>query len=70
MKTLENLNLPNALLTIVIITLCLIILQAMHTRAQTTYQSGEIEKWMVSTPEAIIELTRPGHPIVPLSREN
>ena len=57
MKTLGNMDLPKILLTIVIFTLCLIILQGIQTSAQTPYKSGEIEKRIEQTPEAFIELT-------------
>jgi chromosome segregation ATPase len=57
MKTLGKIVPPKILLTIVIFTLCLTIFQGMHTRAQTTNKSGEIEKRIVPNPEAFSELT-------------
>ena len=57
MKTLGNMDLPKILLTIVIFTLCLIILQGIQTSAQTPHKSGEIEKRIEQTPETFIELT-------------
>jgi chromosome segregation ATPase len=50
-------DLPKILLTIVIFTLCLIILQGIQTSAQTPNISGEIEKRIEQTSEAFIELT-------------
>jgi chromosome segregation ATPase len=57
MKTIRNMDLPKILLTIVIFTLCLIILQGIQTSAQTPNISGEIEKRIEQTSEAFIELT-------------
>ncbi len=57
MKIIRNIDLPKILLTIVIFTLCLIILQGIQTSAQTPNISGEIEKRIEQTSEAFIELT-------------
>jgi chromosome segregation ATPase len=57
MKIIRNIDLPKILLTIVIFTLCLIILQGIQTSAQTPNIFGEIEKRIEQTSEAFIELT-------------
>ena len=58
MKTLKDMNPPKILLTIVIISLCSIILQGMHTSAQTPSKSGEqIERRIQPAPATFSELT-------------
>jgi len=58
MKTLKDMNPPKILLTIVIISLCSIILQGMHTSAQTPSKSGEqIERQIQPAPATFSELT-------------
>jgi len=57
MKTLGKMDPPKILLTIVIFTLGLIILQGVPTRAQTSSKSGAIAKRIEPDPEAFIELT-------------
>jgi chromosome segregation ATPase len=55
MKTLGNMDLPRILLTIAIFTLCLFIFRGMQTNAQTSYNSGEIDKPV--EPEVLIEFS-------------
>jgi chromosome segregation ATPase len=55
MKTLGNMDLPKILLTIAIFTLCLFIFRGMQTNAQTSYNSGEIDKPV--EPEVLIEFS-------------
>jgi hypothetical protein len=55
MKTLGNMDLPRILLTIAIFSLCLFIFRGMQTNAQTSYNSGEIDKPV--EPEVLIEFS-------------
>jgi chromosome segregation ATPase len=55
MKTLGNMDLPKILLTIAIFALCLFIFRGIQTNAQTSYNSGEIDKLV--EPEVLIEFS-------------
>jgi chromosome segregation ATPase len=55
MKTLGNMDLPKILLTIAIFALCLFIFRGIQTNAQTSYNSGEIDKPV--EPEVLIEFS-------------